>query len=73
MRTTIRRNPNMTYDQQMYMREQDAERSRLHPNGIANTHRQRAESAERRSIQEAQKNASGLARTERRRAKRKKV
>jgi hypothetical protein len=41
MRTTIRRNKALTYNEQMMNAREDAERSRTHPNGVKNTDRQR--------------------------------
>jgi hypothetical protein len=66
MRNTIRRNPNVSYNVQMFMREEDAFRSRIHPNSIANDERQRSESRLAREAAAAAKSASRAARRERR-------
>ena len=66
MKSMIRRDRRLTWQQQMTDREMDAQRSRMHPNGIANTERQRAESRARREEQARAKAASRASRSVRR-------
>lgn len=69
MRTQIRRDRKTTHSGQMLDRQLNAERSRMHPNGIANTERQREESRLGRERQAEAKAASRVLRSERRAAK----
>jgi hypothetical protein len=55
MRTQIRRNRELTYEQQMNQRRIDAIQSWLHPNGALNDHRQRLASREERKALEMNK------------------
>lgn len=66
MRNTIRRNPNVSYAVQMFMREEDAVKSRMHHNGIANTLVQRNISHMNRQVDAAVKAQSRAARSQRR-------
>ena len=62
MKSMIRRDRRLTWQQQMMEREMDATRSRMHPNGIANTERQRSESL---ALREALANAKAVSREKR--------
>jgi hypothetical protein len=73
MRTLIRKNRSLTYRQQMDLRNEDAARSRQHPNGFINDVRQRLRSAEDRQVLEIVKEAMRADRSERRRIKKQKL
>lgn len=65
MRTKIRRDRSTTYNGQMADREMDAERSRSHPNSVANDERQRAASAEARAVRPSRARGKRSVRRER--------
>lgn len=69
MRTQIRRDRTVPAHVQFMDMQADALRSQTHPNGIANTLRQRALSAAQREAIATAKAASRAARSKRRRAK----
>jgi hypothetical protein len=73
MRTTIRRNKSLTYNEQMNLAREDAERSRTHPNGIANTNKQSMFSAQDRWVANTLKQENRLDRSLRRQTKKAKL